>query len=335
MPDLTDIKELDTQAVQVIKQAHLGPAMKKLTMQRTSAYIDLMNSGRCRAATVINFNPVSLKVEDGNVPWRIPAATDKLKKSVEIEHGGRKYQAACFTIPKENARFVPWIRDVHRPSEDGENASAEYDAKFILPIEMIDQYKIQYSSPQFTPMGGVLAFEGDLHSFLKKETLRVPRSSRLPDGTRSYFCEEIDLATELASVLAMQKEYGTGMIQQGDEYFQDDDNRKNITPIHRIWAQFFIDMGWKQIAPLWMSANLEGEEVCKGCGKGKTRGDAWACTCGRYYNPLAAFLAGENVPESYIFSLKGKDLDQALAEMDRRQKIRARIAGSSTTPPAK
>ena len=73
----------------------------------------------------------------------------------------------------------------------------------------------------------------------------------------------------------------------------------------------------------WMSSTMEPEDTCKGCGKGIPAVASWHCDCGRYYNPLAAFLAGEPVPESYLYALEGKDLDLVKAEMKKRAAIKA------------
>lgn len=314
-------KEIAPEAKSAIKEALMGPGMKRLTLQRQSAYQDLKNSGRLKPATVINFNPVPLKVDDGHVPWMIPAANDTSAKRIKIEHGGKKFVASYFTVREPS--FVPWIRDVRPPSDEGENPSSEYDAKFILPLELVDQYRIMYTEPSGQSlMGGVLVFEGDVHAFTKGKTIRVPKFSTLPDRTRSYFSEEVDALKALAATLDMQKAYCERSIQRGDEYFQDDEQAKNITMPMRRWAQYALDMGWKQNAPEWMNSKLESEESCKGCGKGRKRNDAHFCECGRPYNPLAAFLDGENVPESYLFALKGKDLELAMEEMNRRESIR-------------
>lgn len=330
------------EARDVVKQMLNGDAMDRLTMQRKSEYMDLMNSGRSKDSTVINFNPVSLKVEDQNVPWRIPAAPDKLGKKIKVEFDGQTYIASYFTLRKEMPRFYAMIRDVNKPSDANENPTAVYDPKFITPLELMDQYRIQYTNPQFIPMGGVIVYEGDIHQFINDKgafakTLRIPNSTRLPDGRRSYFSQEMSLMSELALTLDMQKSFCQGMITQGDEYNQDEQDRKNITSVHRIWLQYALDMGWKQNSSPWMSAQLDSEESCKGCGKGKTRKDAWACVCGRYYNPLAAFLAGQPVPESFIYALTGADFDKAATEMKRRNDIRIKLGllgGDSQTPPA-
>jgi hypothetical protein len=332
-PNSQGLAQVAPEARALVKEALMGPGMRRLKQQRESAYIDLKNSGRLKPATILNFNPVSLKVDDGHVPWRVPAAIDKLKKSITLEHGGRTYEASIFTVREPS--FVPWIRDVRPPSDEGENPSSEYDPVFILPLELLDQYRIMYTEAAGQIlMGGVIAFEGDLSTFKNvKETIRVPQFTTLPDRKRSYFSKEVDFAEELKTTLDMQKAYCQRMIQQGDEYFQDEVQAKNITAPHRIWAQFAMTMGWKQVAPAWMNAQLESEESCKGCGKGKKRTDAWFCDCGRPYNPFAAFMAGENVPESYLFSLKGKELDKVLAELGRREELKARFRAASPTPP--
>lgn len=325
------VGKVSPEARSAIKQGVMGPSMAKLSLERQSARMDLENSGRLKPSTIINFNPVSLKVQDMNAPWRIPAATDAAKKGIELNHGGRRYKGAQFTV-REPA-FNAWIKDVVKPADEGENPDGKYDPYFILPIELTDQFRIEYTTPSKIPMGGVLVIEGDIHSLIHKGNLvpqiLVPRSKRLPNGRRSYYSEVADTQKELAATFSMQKDYCNFMVQQGDEYNQDDANRKNITPVHRLWLTFAIDMGWKQTVPDWMNSKFESEEACKGCGKGRTRADAWFCICGRPYNPYAAFMAGENVAESYLYSLKGKELDDVMKELSRREKLRAAIRGEA------
>lgn len=322
--DTAGYREIAPEAKAAVKEALMGPGMRRLTQQRQSAYLDLKNSGRLRPATVVNFNPVSLKVDDGHVPWRIPAATDASAKRIEMQHGGKTYIASYFTVREPS--FVPWIRDVRPPSDEGENPSSEFDAKFILPIEMMDQYRISYNDPAGqTLMGGVLVFEGDINAFTKGKTIRVPKFSTLPDRTRSYFTVETDTLKATAATLEMQKEFCERNLQRGDEYKQDEQQAKNITTPMRMWAQFALDMGWKQTAPEWMNSKLESEVTCRACGKGRKRTDAHFCDCGRPYDPLAAFLDGENVPESYLFALKGKDLELAIEETSRREAVKAKF----------
>lgn len=314
-----------------------GVAMKKLTVQRKSSEIEYMHSGMNKPATVINFNPIALSLHDGNVPWTIPAATDVSKKGIKVPYGSRVYEAAFFTIRElqkgvtkdPTAKFIAWPTDVKKPAADDENAIAEYKPVWISQLEMADQYRKEYTNPARNMMGGVLVFQGDIHTFTKsKGTILIPRTERLADGRLSYFTEEVDMKQELAACLDTQKGFCEFMIRQGDEYNQDEQQRKNITPVHRKWDDFALKMGWKEQAAQWTSSKLDNEESCKGCGKARKRLDAWACECGRYYNALAAYLAGEPVPEAYIYALSDpKDVEQAEKEMKRRAAQKAKFEG--------
>lgn len=320
------VAQIAPEARAMISDIYNGENMKKLSLQRKSAYEALEATGQIKPATVINFNPVRLMLHDGNVRWTIPACTDKSAKRIKIEHEGRTYTGAYFTV-REPA-FVAWPRDVKAPVDDGGNPITDYDAKFILPIELVDQYNIEYNTPDKQNMtGGVLVFEGDVHAFTKNKnnTLRVPKYKTLTDRTRSYFSQETDLDSALKATLSAQKVTCQTVIQKGDEYNQEDDTRKNITPPMRAWAQFSLDMGWKQQAPSWMNAMLESEESCKGCGKGKKKTGAYFCECGRPFDAYVAFMAGENVPESYLFALKGKELDSVLEELGKREALKAKF----------
>ena len=129
---------------------------------------------------------------------------------------------------------------------DDENAIAEYKPVWLAPIELMNQYKLEYANPSKNMMGGVLVLKGDIHAFEKsKGTIRIPKFERLADGRLSYFSEEVDLQKELAACFTIQKDRSMFMIRQGDEYNQDEQQRKNITGVHRAWDKFAIDMGWK------------------------------------------------------------------------------------------
>ena len=314
--------DISQAAAVAVNEATQGAAMQQLTVKRKSAYIDLKHTGQLKPATVINFNPIALRVHDGHVRWRIPAATEENKKGVRVQYGKLTYEAAYFTV-REPA-FVPWITDVKKPAPEDENARGVYDARFIMPIELLDQYRREYTDPSRNLTGGVIVIEGDIHAFTKnKGTILIPDTVRKPDRSLTYFSKEANYQEVLAASLDMQKSRCEFMIQQGDEYDQNEQERKNITPVHRAWYSFAIKMGWKVKESRWMSSTMEPEDTCKGCGKGIPAVASWHCDCGRYYNPLAAFLAGEPVPESYLYALEGKDLDLVKAEMKKRAAIKA------------
>lgn len=325
-PVNSGVAQIAPEARAMIADICNGENMKRLSLQRKSAYEALEATGQIKPATVINFNPVRLMLHNGHVRWTIPACTDKSAKRIKIEYEGKTYVGAHMTV-REPA-FIPWIRDVKAPIDDSGNPVAEYDAKFILPLELVDQYNIEYNTPEKQNLtGGVLVFEGDVHTFTKAKNnvLRVPKFKTLSDRTRSYFAQEVDLDEVLKRTLDIQKVTCQSVIQRGDEYDQDETERKNITAPMRAWAQFSVDMGWKQNTPPWMNAMLDSEESCKGCGRGKKKTGAHFCECGRPFDPFKAFMAGENVPESYLFSLKGKELDTVLEELGKREALKAKF----------
>lgn len=322
----SEIAKVGPDAKAFIEGIQQGENMKKLAKQRVAAREALEVTGQVKPSTVINFNPVRLMLHDAYTKWTIPACTDKSAKRIKIEHGGNIYMGSYFTV-REPA-FVPWIRDVKAPADENGNPTPEFDAKFILPIELADQYHLEYNTQEKQNLtGGVLVFEGDVHTFTKAKgnVIRVPKYRMLSDQTRTYYTEEENIQAILKATLNQQKLTCQAIIQRGDEYNQDDDERKNITPPMRAWAQFSLDMGWKEVAPPWMNASLDSEESCKGCGKGKKKTGAFFCDCGRPFDAFAAFMAGENVPESYLFALKDKELEQVLAELGKREVLKAKF----------
>lgn len=325
-PESSGLAVISADAKAAVAGAIDGPGMKALRLKRQSARIELEHSGRLRPATIVNFNPVQLKVESGLINFSVPACNDKVRKGLAYTHGGHRYEAAVVTV-REPA-MIPWIRDV-KPSLDGENPVSDFDIKWALPIELADAFRQSYNESGMNSMnmGGVVVFEGDVHTFAKAKTLRVAKFTMLPDRTRSFYTEEVDAAELVAKLLEQQREYCQRMIQQGDEYFQNQNQieRQNITSVHRVWAKYAIDMGWKQENPPWMNAKFDVEESCKGCGAPKNRRDAFFCSCGRPYNAFSAFMAGENVPEAYLLALKGEELDKVLGEMKRRKALREKM----------
>lgn len=322
----TGVAQVASEAKAMIQEMYNGAAMQKLALQRKSSYEALEVSGQIKPCTVINFNPVRLKLDDGHVPWTIPACTDKSAKRIKYVHEGKTFVGSYFTVREPS--FCPWIRDVKAPTDDTGNPTADYDARWVMPLEKIYQFHSEYNTPEKQNLtGGVLCFEGDIHTFTKSKNdkLRVPKFRTLSDRTRSYYAEDVDLGEAVKGTLDLQKVTCQSIIQKGDEYDQDDTERKNITAPMRAWAQFSVDMGWKQQTPPWMNAMLDSEESCKGCGKGKKKTGAFFCECGRPFDAYVAFMAGENVPESYLFALKGKELDSVLEELGKREALKAKF----------
>jgi len=64
--------------------------------------------------------------------------------------------------------------------------------------------------------------------------------------------------------------------------------------VHLIWAQFGLDMGWRQTPVDWQLSQSEPEDTCEGCGLARKRATAYFChACARPYDPLRCYLDGE------------------------------------------
>ena len=148
-------------------------------------------------------------------------------------------------------------------------------------------------------MGGVVIFEGDLKQFGPEAKnhnvkLKVPDFIRLPNRTREYITKPKPFGECLDAALKTQRLYLNTQMQQAQSFWDNEDERKNITPIHRIWHQYEMDMGWRQTPAPWVTLSTENVEVCEGCGEGKKRVTAYFChKCARPYQPFEAYVAGE------------------------------------------
>ena len=202
--------------------------------------------------------------------------------------------------PSESRKVFTQIKDV---KVEDEIPSGIYDLKACKQIEIAHCFFVAYTLGVLgssTGMGGVVAFEGDRRSLTrtgdnKRLQIKVPQFIRLPNNTREYFCEPADFLECVTKSLKLQRQYCTVQTQQAQTYWdQGDEERKNITRIHRVWHQYEMDMGWRQVAAPWITLTTEGTITCEGCGEPKKRVDAFFCfKCARPYQPFEAYKAGE------------------------------------------
>jgi hypothetical protein len=178
-------------------------------------------------------------------------------------------------------------------------------------------------------MGGVVIFEGDKRVLArtdsKRLSIKVPTFIRLPNNTREYFSEPADFEECVASALKLQKAYSNIQTQQAQAYWdQGDEERKNITAVHRIWHQYEIDMGFRQDPAPWVTLTTENTVTCAGCSEPKKRVDAYFChKCQRVYDPLAAYMARE-IPVTHpgMERIADNDWPKVHKEEARRKAIR-------------
>lgn len=310
-----------------------GKSMRALRVEREALIMSLKATGQAQPATILNFNPVTLRL-DGGIEFSVPTFWNKAvpdKEVLTFKYRGKGYKATALTI--REPRVYPQITDVKK-EEDIE--VGVYAMKACKQIEIAHAFKLSYTfgSPNSSGMGGVVTFQGDKKALtLKKQddsgnqrnVIKVPTYTNLPNKTREYFTEEKWLDEELATALEMQKKYCQLQTQQAQTFWdQGDEHRGNITDVHRIWHQFEMDMGWRNVAAPWITLHHDEAETCEGCGEPKKRATAFFChKCARPYDPLKAYMAGEiGVEHPAMNRVAATEWPAIRAEEKRRRELR-------------
>jgi hypothetical protein len=291
-----------------------GKAMRALKIERESLIASLKATGQAQPATILNFNPVALRL-DGGINFKVPSIIDRVVREEDMfqcTYKGRKYRATVLTI-KEPIVY-PFIKDVKK-EEDVEVGI--YEPRACKQIEIAHCFLTSYTvgTPQSSGMGGVVIFQGNRDALDRKDEktgkqiVKVPSFIRLANKTREYFTEEKTLEEVITGALDMQRVYSNTQTQQAQTYWDQEDQRGNITPIHRVWHQFEIDMGWRQEAAPWVTLQNEAKETCLGCGETKRNVAAFFChKCNRVYDPMTAYMAKE-IPVTHPAMDRIKDAD--------------------------
>ena len=274
-----------------------GKAMRALKVERDALLMSLKATGMAQPATILNFNPVPLRL-DGGIDFKVPSIVDDAVQDEDrfmYKMDGRTYKASVLTI--REPRVFTQIKDVKK-EEDVE--VGVYDVKACKQIEIAHCFLAAYTSgtPSSSGMGGVVVFQGDRRVLERPNTkrleIKVPEFILLPNKTREYIAQPHDFDEIVAAALRLQKIYCNAQTQQAQSYWDQEDQRGNITTVHRIWHQYEMDMGWLQVAAPWVTLSNEPTVTCEGCGEPRKRVDAYFChKCARPYLPFEAYKAGE------------------------------------------
>ena len=307
-----------------------GKEMRRLNVERQALLTSLKATGLAQPATILNFNPIPLAL-DGGVGFKVPSILDDSvndEDRLRFKYEGREYKATVVTI-REPKTFTQ-IKDV---KVEDEIPSGIYDIKACKQIEIAHCFYVAYTMGMLgsaTGMGGVVVFEGDRRALNRQDKqkrieIKVPTFIRLANNTREYFTEPADFEEEMSKTLKMQRIYSNIQTQQAQAYWdQGDEERKNITQVHRTWHQHEINMGWRQEPAPWITLTTQHTETCVGCSEPKKRVDAYFChKCQRVYDPLAAYMARE-IPVTHMAMERIADSDwpKVHKEEARRKAIR-------------
>lgn len=315
-----------------------GKQMRALALKRITMQHRLRITGQAKPATILNFNPCALRLE-GGIPYKVPSIVDPAVHDAfkaKFSYAGKTYKATLLTVAEPH--IFPWITDVARGEfDDMADGVGVFDAAACKQIEIAFDFwqAYNYGAPDSSDMGGVVCFEGDKNA-LKIGSINVPVFESLPDGTREYITEPRDFGETLGIALDKQRKYYDRQIQEAQAYWNDPDQRKNIHTMHLVWAQYGLDMGWREKPVDWQLSTNEPEESCEGCGSAKKRATAYFChACNRPYDPFRCFMDGEiDITSVYMHRItKEEDWEKIHAEEARRKRLRE--GGTPSTKKAK
>lgn len=279
-----------------------GKQQKALAIQTESLKAQLRVNGTARPATVLNCNPVALRLE-GGITYKVPSIMDESVpdgQRLKFIYKGKSYKCSVLTIA--TPFIYPIIVDVAlKQGEDPADGVGIYKPLACRPIEIAHNFwtAYNYGAQDSSNMGGVVIYEGDRHALknaIKGEdvTIHVPTFEKLPTGQREYYCEPKSFMETLAVSLDRQRVYCDNEMQTASIYHNTEAQRNDITQIHRVWHQFALDMGWKEKPEPWLLSQKDFEVSCDGCGAGKKKATAFFChACARPYVPFEAYKAGE------------------------------------------
>lgn len=326
------------------RQGVKGRQMAALGIKMESLKARLKANGTAQPATILNFNPVPLRLE-GGLPYKVPSVIDPAvaeDRKLQFTYRGRPYRCSLLTIETPFLYTIP-VDVFRKTGSEMADGVGVYDILACLQVESAHNFYAAYNgmTQEAANMGGVVIFEGTrnvLKEALKGNDviLKVPTFIKLPNNQREYFCEPKSFKEVLAPQLDKQRGYYETEMQTASMYNNDNEGRKNITQIHRVWHQFGLDMGFTQKVEPWLTSQSEPDETCGGCGAGKKRGTAYFChACARPYSPLEAYLAGELSIDS-VHMNRIQDADWAIVRKEeaRRKALRKSLLDEPEKPKA-
>jgi hypothetical protein len=196
-------------------------------------------------------------------------------------------------------------------------------------------------------MGGILIFEGDIHTLGKPQLERSKRMLKMPEaqfstedpGEVAYTVSMLPLDQYLARELEAQRNYAELVIAQGHGYAtsQADDERKQLSNRHIVWHNYALECGYIKKGYPWASSKLErapSDQVvfCPDCRTQQEDPAQYFCrNCNSPFDAFKAFMAGKQVsPDRLaIYDETSDEWKQIIDEMKRRRNKIAQLAGEA------
>lgn len=301
--------------------------LRKLTFKRGDRW-----EGPCAPATVINLNPVPLRLQGELQRWMVPAAGKGLQ--VDIAFRGRKFVGSYMTI--STPHLWPAHTGTHNDKQSGVDMPA-CDYQYIPPLGLVHQFFDHYveGASDAQGMGGVLIFEGDLHTLDADRMERndgylwVPKKEITLDGFGDvvYVVEPQKFSTCVERSLMVQRNYADSQISEGHSYAtaQSDIQRNMLGNYHRVWHNFALEKGYIEAALPWAVERMKDSPktqavLCSDCRTRQSDPEQHFCAnCNAPFDALKSFLAGKTVSPDRLTEYEGEEWEAIVAETQRRK----------------
>lgn len=306
--------------------------LQKLTFKRGDRW-----EGPCAPCTLVNLNPVPLRLSGELQRWTVPASGN-LGNQLNLKFRGRSFLSNYVTFR------TPHVWLAHTGTQNDTLAGVDtpsMEARHIPPLGLAHQFFSHYvegaSDAQY--MGGILIFEGDIHTLDKKRmdasnrTLWVPKQDITLDGLGDvvYTVEGMTLDDCMSRALTQQRKYAEGRISEGHRYAtsQSSIERNQLNNDHIVWHNWALEHGYIEKAYSWASEQLKDSPTtqavyCPDCRNRQADPDQYFCTnCNAPFDALKAFLSGKSVSPDRLAVYEGEEWEAIVTETQRR---RAKIA---------
>jgi hypothetical protein len=322
----------DSASSEIVARSRVGRAERERQRIIRSKLRELDLSGSCLPATVINLNPVALDLTGELLSFSIPAAGKGLL--IKFPFRGRTFTGSYMTISTPKVYLV-----TKGTSLDPTGDRPTFEARHIPPIGIAHQFYLHYCSGAASGqrMGGLLTFEGNIHTLDKPQLikagrkLKVPRGQWIPDlpGEVEYVNYEMPIDEYLARELEQQRVYAEIVIAQGHGYAtsQSEDERKQLSNRHVTWHNYALECGYIKKPYPWASSPLEKGPLvqvvfCPDCRTQQEDPEQYFCrNCNSPFDAHKAFMAGKQVsPDRLaVYEEASQEWKDILGEMTRRK----------------
>ncbi len=302
--------------------------LQKLTFRRGDRW-----EGPCAPCTLVNLNPVELKLFGELQRYTVPAAGKGLEV-LNLSFKGRTFPSSYITFRTAHVMLA------HTGTQNDMLAGVDtpaMEARHIPPLGLAHQFYSHYveGAADAQYMGGILMFEGDIHTLDKKRLaasearIWVPKQEVTLDGLGDvvYTVEPMALSDCLAKALTTQRRYGETRISEGHRFAtsQSSVERNQLNNDHIVWHNWALNLGYIEKAYSWASEQLRDSPTvqavyCPDCRTRQDDPEQFFCTaCNAPFDPLKAFLAGKTVSADKLAMYEGEEWDAIVAETQRRK----------------